>query len=162
MATETVPKRPISLGRQLNFAAGASMSMCNALLDAHGLTLPQWVVLSVLWAQDGLTVGAIAEYTGNNLPATSRILDRMVEKSLLRREEDAQDRRTVRIMLCPAGDRLRPLARFHEQVNDALMAGFTPQETSQLLALLDRVEQNARAVIRSETSDESNGGNRTA
>jgi DNA-binding MarR family transcriptional regulator len=144
VTTKTIPERPISMGRQLNFAAGASMTMCNAMLATHGVTLPQWVVLSALWQKDGLTVGAIADYSGNNLPATSRILGRMIEKGLLRREEDEMDGRAVRVALCPAGEDLRGLAQFHEQVNAALMAGFSEQETAQLFALLARVEQNAR------------------
>ena len=52
--------RPLSLGRQLNFAAGARMTMCNTMLEQFGLTLPQWVVLSALWRQDHLTIGEIA------------------------------------------------------------------------------------------------------
>jgi DNA-binding MarR family transcriptional regulator len=147
MATETTPQRPPSLGRQINFAAGASTAMCNAMLAAHGVTLPQWVVLSALWAKDRLTVGEIADYSGNNLPATSRILGRMIEKDLLYREADADDGRTVRVVLSATGERLRPLVRFHQQVNDALTAGFTQDEAAQLSALLDRVEQNARSRL---------------
>ncbi|MCB1313899.1 MAG: MarR family transcriptional regulator [Sedimentitalea sp.] len=143
MATDDAPIRPRSLGRQLNFAAGACTAMCNARLAAYDLTLPQWVVLSALWQRDGLTVGEIAEYSGNNIPATSRILDRMVEKDLVQREVDDRDRRAVRVCLAEAGRVLRPLETFHERVNDTLLEGFTQREAELLYALLARVEDRA-------------------
>ena len=58
---------------------------------------PQWVVLSALWCRYGLITGEFARYTGNALPATSRIIDRMVKNGLVRRRGDPADRHTVRM-----------------------------------------------------------------
>ncbi len=144
MATNKKPIRPQALGRHLNFSASASTAMCNRMLEQHGLTLPQWVVLAALWQKDNLTVGEIADYCGNNIPATSRILDRMVQKALVVRDIDKDDRRTVRISLASAGEAVRHLNRFHEQVNRQLLNGISPGDAKVLYALLERVEANAR------------------
>lgn len=144
------PVRPRSLGRQLNFAAGATTGLCNAMLATHDLTLPQWIVLAALWQSDNLTVGEVAAYSGNNIPATSRILDRMIEKNVIARRSDPKDRRAVRITLTDTGEGLRHLQDFHQTVNKILESGLTSQEALTLSRLLDKVEQNARGWIRPE------------
>ena len=96
METNNAEARPDSLGRLLNFATGAMNRMCQARLAEHDLLLAQWVILSALWARDGLHVSELARYSGNNLPAASRIVDRMVDKGLVARSADAEDRRSVR------------------------------------------------------------------
>lgn len=139
-------RRAPSLGRALNFATAAANALCNARLAAHGLTLPQWVVLSALWQRDGLSVSEIAEYTGNAGPATSRILDRMVERGLVGRQPDPSDRRATRIVLAPKGAALRHLQDFHAEINALLQTGLDADEAGTLVRLLARVEANARRL----------------
>jgi DNA-binding MarR family transcriptional regulator len=114
------------------------------MLEPYDLSLPQWVILSALWQQSGMTIGDLAVYTGNNAPATSRIVDRMIEKGFLLREADKTDRRVVRIYTAEAGEALRHLANFFEDINAVLLAGLSKEEADQLLALLARAEVNAR------------------
>ncbi|WP_272005161.1 MarR family winged helix-turn-helix transcriptional regulator [Roseovarius sp. ZX-A-9] len=147
-----LPKRPEnSLGRKLTFASGACLAMCQKLLEPHALTLAQWVLLSALWQRDGLLVSQLAAYSGNAAPATSRIVDRMEEKGLLRRAREAEDRRVVRVFLTDEGRALSRLDRFHETVNDALLDGFTAAEAAMLHTLLERVEFNARRRLEDAT-----------
>lgn len=118
--------------------------MCNRMLSEYGLTLPQWVVLAALWQRNHLTVGEIADYSGNNIPATSRILDRMVSKGLVSRDTDKGDRRTVRVSLTKASKDLRHLSGLHEQVNRELLKGISARDAELLYSLLTKVEANAR------------------
>lgn len=146
MTEPTDVPRPHSLGQRLAFATAASTMMCQRLLQPYGLTLVQWIILSALWRRDGLLVTQLAEYSGNAAPATSRAVDRMVEKGLVVRERDEVDRRAVRVYLTPEGQAHDHLALFHETVNGALLHGFTASEAVALFAMLDRVEANARSV----------------
>ncbi len=136
---------PPSLGRLLNVTTGASNRLCQTLLAQHGLQLGHWVILSALWRQDGLTTSELAGYTGNALPATSRIVDRMIKEGLVTREADPEDRRAVRIRLTPKGRALEPLAGFWVEVNERLLDGFSETEARTLFALLERVRENASA-----------------
>ena len=142
MANKKLPA-PRSLGRMLNFATGECNALCQAMLSPHGLSLPQWVLMSALWREDGLTIGDLAAYTGNNAPATSRIVDRMIEKGLLNRTADRQDRRSVRITLTSDGRKLDHLATFFLDVNAILTDGFSQDEQAAIFDLLRRVERNA-------------------
>jgi DNA-binding MarR family transcriptional regulator len=142
--TENQLIRPRSLGRYLNFATSAVNALCNARLARHDLTLQQWVVLSALWQRDNLTVSEIAAYTGNAGPAASRIVDRMVERTLIGRRPDSSDRRASRIFLTAKGERLRHLQTFYDDINTTLLAGLNDADAEALYALLDHVAKNAR------------------
>ncbi|MBU4530145.1 MAG: MarR family transcriptional regulator [Hoeflea sp.] len=144
MATKKPLERPCSLGRILTFATAATGAMCQEMLARHDLTLAQWVILSALWRRDGMLVSEIADYSGNNAPAASRIIDRMVEGGLVTREPALDDKRAVRVNLTPHGWSLKHLEDFHERVNALLLAGISPEETETLIRLLNQVDANAR------------------
>ncbi|MEP0519360.1 MAG: MarR family transcriptional regulator [Hyphomicrobiales bacterium] len=144
MTSKISLERPHALGRVLNFAAGASTTMCQNLLEPHGLTLAQWVILSALWRRDELLVTEIAEYVGRNVPAVSRIIDRMVERGLIERKTSQTDRRAVKVSLTEKGRALDYLAAFYKDVNEKLLEGLSDAESSALFDLLLRVDANAR------------------
>ncbi len=68
-----------------------------------GLTIPQMRLLWALRDEDGLPVGALAERLGVNPSTITGHVDRLVRQSLVRREEDAGDRRIVRNYLTEDG-----------------------------------------------------------
>lgn len=136
---------PPSLGRALNYTAGGVNAMCNAMLAEHDLSLPQWVILSALWRHDGLLVSEIADYSGNGGPAASRILDRMEDKALVRRQADPDDRRAVRVFLTAEGRALDHLSTFWSTVNGRLLDGINEADAKRILPLLERIERNARS-----------------
>lgn len=147
MATDA-PTLPKSLGRQLNFAAGRMNALCQHVLEPHGLSLPQWVVLSCLWRDGELAVGTLADLIGTGLPATSRIVDRMAERGLVSRRRDEADGRVTLVDVTGAGRRLDHLADLHEEINAVLLEGFTAKERDLAFALLARMERNAAAALK--------------
>jgi DNA-binding MarR family transcriptional regulator len=138
------PTVPRSIGRQLNFAAGAASAVATRLLEPHGLSLAQWAVLTLIWRNGDLSVTELARLTGNAAPATSRIVDRMVSGGLLQRETDPRDRRAVIVSLSARAEALRHLQDIYQQVNAVALAGFSDAEAATLFALLDRVETSGR------------------
>jgi len=68
-----------------------------------GLTMPQLRLLWTLRDRDGLPVGALADELGVNPSTITGHVDRLVRQRLLRREEDADDRRIVRNYLTADG-----------------------------------------------------------
>ncbi len=144
MATKKPLHRPRSLGQVLTFATAATGAMCQDMLARHDLTLAQWVILSALWRQDGMLISEIADYSGNNAPAASRIIDRMEEGSLVKRVQSPDDKRVVRVHLTDHGRSLSHLSDFHERVNARLLQGISASEAELLFDLLGRVDANAR------------------
>ncbi len=88
----------------------------HARLKARGVPVPVWRVVATLHgAEDGETVGALAEACLMQQPTTTKLLDRMEEEGLVRRRREG---RQTRVTLTTRGTRLVeeliPLARAHE------------------------------------------------
>lgn len=141
------PILPPSLGRHLNFAAGRTTALCQQRLEPHGLSLPQWAILSCLWREGELPVGALSSLIGTGLPATSRIIDRMVERDLLERRRDADDGRIMLVKTTQKGQDLDHLATLYEEINSILLEGFDEKERKTVFDLLIRLEQNASKAL---------------
>lgn len=84
----------------------ASMAVGRAykpLLDALGITYPQYLVLSTLWERDGLSVGGIADALALESSTITPLLKRLVAAGLIDRQRNRQDDRQVLISLTAAG-----------------------------------------------------------
>lgn len=138
---------PLSIGRSLNFTAGRMNALCQHLLDPHDLTLPQWVILSCLWRDGEMTVGALSDLVGSRLPATSRIVDRMEDRGLVLRRRHATDGRAMIVTLTKKGQALNYLSDFHEKINAALFADFSKEDQDRAFDLLSRLQANAETAL---------------
>ncbi len=141
-----VPYLP-SVGRLLGFASRAATALSERRLAPHGLTLQQWIILTALWRQDGLTVSELAAYYRVSDPTASSLVDRMEAKGLVERRRTDIDRRKVTVHLTDMGRELAPLMGFYEPVNDTLLAGFTDEERQAFATMLERVAGNAEAAL---------------
>ena len=74
-------------------------------MDIFELTMPQW--RAVLYLQEGpVHMSKLAAGLGVALPSATGIVDRLVERDLVIREEDPEDRRLVLCALTPEGQRM--------------------------------------------------------
>ncbi|MGB7263456.1 MAG: MarR family transcriptional regulator, partial [Albidovulum sp.] len=110
-------------------------------------SLPQWVILSCLWRDGEITVSALADQVGNGLPATSRIVDRMVDRGLVARQKHETDGRAIVVTLTEKGNELRHLSDFHRRLNTKLFEGFSPEEQDLAFSLLSRMQANAKTAL---------------
>lgn len=69
-----------------------------------GLTTAQLRVMFLMRENPGVTAGALASRLSVTPPTISGIVDRLVKLGLVRREDDADDRRLVRNFLSEAGE----------------------------------------------------------
>jgi len=90
----------------------------NQRLKNEEVTWPQWMVLNVLEQGLAQTPAAIADNIGIDRSAVTRLLDRLEKKSLVVREHDKLDRRSVNISITDGGKqvmgRLNQLAKEHQ------------------------------------------------
>ena len=105
------PKQAMLLDHQLCFALySTSLAMTKVykpLLDALGLTYPQYLVMLVLWENDGLTVSEIGERLFLDSGTLTPLLKRLQGASLITRFRDALDERRLRVSLTPDGKKLK-------------------------------------------------------
>lgn len=104
----------LRLEDQLCFALyGATNAVTRAyrpLLDALGLTYPQYLVLLVLWEDGERPVTQIAHRLGLPPHAVSPILRRLEDAKLVTRERRGTDRRVITIALTADGTELETQA----------------------------------------------------
>lgn len=79
-------------------------------LDDLGLTYPQYLVLMVLWENDGLSVNKISEKLLLNTNTLSPLLKRMEKMQLLQRNRSSEDERSVIVQLTSNGTKLKSKA----------------------------------------------------
>jgi MarR family transcriptional regulator, organic hydroperoxide resistance regulator len=105
----------LALENQFCFALySASHAMTKTykpLLDKLGLTYPQYLVMLVLWEQDGILVKDIGARLFLDSGTLTPLLKRLEAGGLLLRQRDAKDERQVRIGLTEAGRTLRTAAK---------------------------------------------------
>ncbi|MFT4242186.1 MAG: MarR family transcriptional regulator [Acidovorax sp.] len=110
----TASPAALQLDNQVCFALySASLAMTKLykpLLDAIGLTYPQYLAMLVLWERDGLAVSELGERLFLDSGTLTPLLKRLQAQGLIARLRDVQDERRVRITLTPAGRALRDAA----------------------------------------------------
>jgi DNA-binding MarR family transcriptional regulator len=96
-------ERLVHVARLYGDAVGIIDSLRIEAWSEDGLTIPQMRLLWALRDEDGLPVGSLAERLGVNPSTITGHVDRLVRQGLVRREEDAVDRRIVRNYLTEEG-----------------------------------------------------------
>ncbi|WP_462155258.1 MarR family winged helix-turn-helix transcriptional regulator [Pseudoalteromonas piscicida] len=76
------------------------------LLKEVGLTYPQYIVLLILWEQDGQLVKEIGERAELNSNTLTPLLKRLAERGLVTRSKNPDDERQTFIHLTHAGKTL--------------------------------------------------------
>lgn len=136
----------LRLDQQLCFAVySASRALTRAyapLLEPLGLTYPQYLVLLVLWAEDGVSVKRLGEQLGLDSATLTPLLKRLAERGLVERRRDADDERVVRIRLTAEGKALKNKAR-RIPIELACKAGYEDD-----LARLVRLRKELTALTR--------------
>ncbi|MBH2010152.1 MAG: MarR family transcriptional regulator [Burkholderiales bacterium] len=104
----------LQLDNQLCFALySTSLAMTRLykpLLDALGITYPQYLALLVLWEQDGLSVSELGERLFLDSGTLTPLLKRLESSGLVSRLRAIDDERRVHITLTPAGRALKEQA----------------------------------------------------
>ncbi|WP_426176007.1 MarR family winged helix-turn-helix transcriptional regulator [Massilia sp. TWR1-2-2] len=113
-AAGTAPSPMLALDKQFCFALySASHAVTRTykpLLDGLGLTYPQYLVMLVLWEQDGILVKDIGARLFLDSGTLTPLLKRLEANGLVDRNRDQHDERQVRISLSAAGRALRTKA----------------------------------------------------
>lgn len=105
-AQPKLPRHDEQLCFALYAATRAMMRTYKELLDPLGLTYPQYLVMLVLWEQDGLSVSEIGDKLMLDSGTLTPLLKRLELQGLLTRRRDKEDERKMRILLSPKGKAL--------------------------------------------------------
>lgn len=140
---------PLRLSQQLCFqlytATRFMIKAYQPFLKPLDMTYPQYLVMLVLWEQDGMTVGEIGERLYLDSGTLSPLIKRLLTKGLIVKERDASDERAVRVQLTSRGRKLEQKAACVPSEIAAATAISAP-EVEQLFATLHRFNQSCGAA----------------
>jgi len=136
------PDNMLALDNQFCFALySASLAMTKTykpLLDKLGLTYPQYLVMLVLWQEDGLLVKTIGEKLFLDSGTLTPLLKRLEASGFIVRARDLDDERQVRITLTREG---RALKRRAQEIPQQVLcaSGQSEQAVASLRAQLAKI-----------------------
>jgi DNA-binding MarR family transcriptional regulator len=114
-------------------------------LGERDLTILQFGTLLLLEDGQERTVGALSEQVGRSMSATSRMVDQLVKRELLRRQEDPNDRRARRVTISPGGRKLlATMIRRRAEAELKLMDSLLPEEQRIVVQAMELLAGAAR------------------
>jgi DNA-binding MarR family transcriptional regulator len=110
-------------------------------LERSGATVAEWVLLREMYAEkDPFPPSRLAEITMLSRGAISKLVERLVSKGLVLREDSLGDRRFQQISLTKAGLNLVPkLAKLADENDEYFFGSLTVKEKDQLIKTLKKV-----------------------
>lgn len=112
-----------------------------------GLTIPEWRLVAVIAERDGITQQAIGATTRMDKVTVSRAAIALVDRGLLARMANPDDRRSHLLRLTGPGQELyAAVAPQAIALERRIFAGFAPAEIAAFTAMLRRIEAAALAL----------------
>jgi DNA-binding MarR family transcriptional regulator len=119
MRTRAIPDLTAHLGYWLRFVSNQVSQSFARRVEAHGVTVAEWVLMRQLWNEDAAAPSRLADSMGMTRGAISKLAERLIIKSLVVRTADPTDGRAHTLSLSPAGSALVPRLAAEADANDA-------------------------------------------
>ena len=109
-------------------------------MDQYGLTMPQFNILRILrGAKTPLNVNTIKERMIEKSPNTTRLMDKLIDKTLIERVRCEEDRRVVYVEINKRGLELLDKIDLHFEQQMNFAHHLSEEESDQLNDLLDKL-----------------------
>lgn len=120
------------------------------MLETYGLSVTTWRVVAVIGRYGPLSAKDAATHSSTDAFQISRAIDYLAKKKLIRRELDKHDKRRVRLLLTPSGQKVHDeISRVISSVEEQFLAGLASTKRELLLAALDDIEERGTALVSS-------------
>ena len=114
-------------------------------LDRLGITYPQYLVLMILWEEDGVPVNDIAKKLILNTNTITPLLKRMEKDGIIRRKRSKEDERKVIVQLTAKGREMQEEASLiPEKLAGRLLQG--ELKTDDLIGLKEMLDSMIRSI----------------
>src|SRR5580658_9746122 len=142
-AAAGIPDDEMVIGHLIARARSALLTGLDGELEQFGLTGAQFAVLKNVADGTADTAADLCRTMHYDTGSMTRMLDRLEEKSVLRRERCTEDRRVVYLRISDTGNELLPQLRAAAMnVLHRHLEGFSPTEVATLKQFLVRIIEN--------------------
>jgi len=140
-------KRPEDhLGYWLTFVSSKVVTTLARRLETHDVSVSEWVALRKLFDQRAaISISTLAEQMGMTKAPVSRLVERLVQKELVNRQDSRNDGRAQQIWLSSAGQKLVPkLAAIADENDEAFFGHLTMNVRPMMIALMQDIVKRYR------------------
>jgi len=142
-------KQGRELAMQLRRAYLTMHRKANAQFIGHGASADQFVLLSLLSEEDGITQKDLVDRSSSDPNTVRAMLVLMERRGWVRRAPHSTDGRAISVTLTPKGRRFqRELAEAGEPFHTSFLGLFSPRECESLMASLGRIADGLPAPAR--------------
>lgn len=128
------------LGYWLRYVSNHVSQAFARKVEAHGVTVSEWVVLRHLLEAGPVAPSRLAEQMGATRGTVTKLADRLIEKAMVSREADPTDGRAQVLRLTAAGRALVPRLAALADRNDAeFFDHLAPRERAALMKTLREI-----------------------
>lgn len=124
-------------------------SMLKDICEKYGLTLTEAAIVSFLHNNPGKDTAAdIVELRMLSKGIVSQSVESLIHKSLLRREQDALDRRKIRLSLTSSAQMItEAMEQIQKKLHEEIFAGFSPEEQELFAQIHHRISENVKTAM---------------
>ncbi|HEX2527941.1 MAG TPA: MarR family transcriptional regulator [Geminicoccus sp.] len=128
------------LGYWLRFVSNQVSQAFSLKVATFGVTVAEWVVLRELYDQDSVVPSMLAERLGMTRGAISKLVDRLVDKELVAKSVDKEDRRFQALTLTAGGRALVPeLSALADRNDEEFFGHLDPADRAGLEAIMREI-----------------------
>jgi len=114
-------------------------------LKPYGVTPEEWVLFARLSEKEGISPTDLSKTSLRDKPYTTRLIDKLGDKELIRREESQDDKRSSLIFLTEQGGELRKeMLPIIAELNQWVMGSMSEAEVMQLKFLLNKLYDHVK------------------
>ncbi|SMO91609.1 MarR family winged helix-turn-helix transcriptional regulator [Gracilimonas mengyeensis] len=122
-------------------------------LDELNITYPQYLVLLVLWEEEGISINRITERLVLNTNTVTPLLKRMEKQGLIKRKKSKEDQRKVLIYLTQEGKDMEEQAvHIPRSLTEGLSSG-DELNINELIDMKEKLEQLIEFLQEKESKD---------
>jgi MarR family transcriptional regulator, 2-MHQ and catechol-resistance regulon repressor len=155
LAVDAATAESLKLWVVLSRAQAAVSAHVGADVQRHGLTLTEFAILEALYHRGAMLLGEVQRRILVSSGGITFLVDRLVAKGLVVRQECPSDRRARYAALTSEGEAL--IARIfpsHAAMIARAVGGLTAEEQHAAVELLRRLGRSAAALAREEAAEE--------
>ena len=137
-----------SIGYLMKRAHSLMLDVLEPVLEKHGFTFVQYVILS--WLRDGIALNPkdICFQFRHNSGALTRVIDQLAERGLLERIRRDRDRRKVDLQLTAGGrETIQSLIPMVVEKLNLALADFSSAEVQDFLRLLIKLNTTLQSAV---------------
>lgn len=136
-----------SIGRYISILYRKNLVYLNTVLSQYGITAGEYPFLFCLYKNDGFSQEEISSYLMIDKSATTRAVNSLIEKGLIKKEKDISDKRVYRIFLTDKATSIKGDIQKHLAAwTDFLLEGEDPSEIETTFKILGNMIDKVKNI----------------